>query len=371
MTAKHYLPLLILPLVVLAFFAWRRYGPVNATAVPGRWSAEQAQIWYDKEPWLVGANFIPSTAINQLEMWQADTFDTITIDKELGYAEGIGMNVMRVFLHNLLWEQDAEGFKQRIDTFLQIADRHHIKIMFVLFDSCWNDDPKPGKQPAPVMGKHNSGWVRAPGTKRLNELSTWPGLKAYTQGVLTAFATDKRVLLWDLYNEPTNSGYGDGVLPLLTETFRWARAVRPSQPITVCQWDDSRRVTAFAFANSDVISFHNYEDAPKLEKAIQGMSKMERPLICTEYMARTKNSLFSTCLPVMKKYRVGAINWGLVKGKTNTIYSWTEPMPNGQEPTVWFHDIFRPDGSAFDQRETTLIRQLTATNATAKPVAQR
>jgi hypothetical protein len=325
-----------------------------------RWTAQQANNWYKTQPFLVGANFIPSTAINQLEMWQADTFDPTTIDKELGYAEGIGMNVMRVFLHNLVWEQDAEGFKKRIDQFLQIADKHHIKIMFVLFDSCWNDDPQLGKQPEPVTGKHNSGWVRAPGTKRLFDSRTWAGLEQYTKGVLTAFANDKRVLVWDLFNEPSNSGYNDAVVPLLTKTFTWAQAVRPSQPITAGWWNDHELSNDVMFGQSDIITFHNYNEAPKLEAQIIDLQKrFGRPLICTEYMARTRNSTFQSSLPIFKKYKVGAINWGLVKGKTNTIYAWNAPMPDGKEPPVWFHDIFRPDGSVFDPAETALIKQLT------------
>ena len=116
---------------------------------PLRWTEQQANDWYRNQPWLVGANYIPSTAINELEMWQADTFDPQRIDLELGWAESIGMNTMRVFLHDLLWKQDAAGFRQRIDTFLTIAARHHIRPMFVLFDSCWNPNPRLGKQPSP------------------------------------------------------------------------------------------------------------------------------------------------------------------------------------------------------------------------------
>jgi hypothetical protein len=86
-----------------------------------RWTEKQANDWYAEQPWLVGSNYIPATAINQLEMWQADSFDPQRIDLVLGWAESIGLNTMRVFLHNLLWQQDATGFQKRIDTFLSIA----------------------------------------------------------------------------------------------------------------------------------------------------------------------------------------------------------------------------------------------------------
>lgn len=331
---------------------------ITAQAAP-RWSTEQANQWYGRQPWLVGSNFIPSTAINQLEMWQAETFDPRTIDRELGYAENIGMNTMRVYLHNLAWERDGDGFKKRIEEYLVIADKHHIRTMFVLFDSCWNDNPKPGPQPAPKPGVHNSGWVRAPGTERLFDSRTWGGLEGYTKDILKTFGKDSRVLAWDLFNEPSNSGYMDSVMPLLRKAFEWAKEANPSQPITAGWWNDHPLSNEFIFDNSDIITFHNYGPADQLEAQIKELQKMKRPVICTEYMARTRGSLFETCLPVFKQYHVGAINWGLVKGKTNTIFAWDTPLPGVNEPPVWFHDIFRPDGTVYSQKEIDFIKKLT------------
>jgi hypothetical protein len=150
----------------------------------------------------------------------------------------------------------------------------------------------------------------------------------------------------------------DAVVPLLTKVFEWAREVNPSQPITSGWWNDHPMSNKVMFDNSDIITFHNYSDAAHLEVQIKDFEKMGRPLICTEYMARTRNSLFETNLPVFKKYHVGAINWGLVKGKTNTIFAWDTPMPDTDEPPVWFHDIFRPDGTVYSQKEVDLIRSL-------------
>lgn len=325
-----------------------------------RWPAERANAWYAKQGWLVGCNFVPSTAINELEMWQADTFDPATIDKELALAEGLGMNVVRVFLHNLLWETDKAGFKQRIDQFLTIADKHHIKVMFVLFDSCWNDDPKLGKQPDPKPGVHNSGWARAPGTKRMFDSRTWGGLEAYVKGVVGTYANDERVLIWDVFNEPSNSGYMDAVVPLLKKSFEWARAANPDQPITAGWWHAHPLSNEVMFGNSDIITFHSYLSPGSLKSQIEQLQRdYGRPVICTEYLSRGQNSTFEGCLPIFKKYNVGAMNWGLVKGKTNTIYSWYKKIPSGEEPSVWFHDIYRPDGSAFSPVEVNFIKSIT------------
>ncbi|MFZ9687931.1 MAG: glycoside hydrolase family 2 TIM barrel-domain containing protein [Chitinophagaceae bacterium] len=323
------------------------------------WTAESANDWYSKQPFYVGANFLPSSAINQLEMWQAESFDAETISKELGWASSIGMNVMRVYLHDLAWQIDPAGFKKRMADFLAIAAKHKIKILFTVFDDCWNPDAYPGKQPNPKPGVHNSGWVRSPNIAVHDNPMRWNHLEAYVKDVLSTFKDDTRILMWDLYNEPGNSGYGLGSMELLKRTFEWAWFVRPSQPLTTGTWYDNKDFNDFAIANSDVISFHNYNDAQKLEKEILEKMKFGKPLICTEYMARTRNSTFQTCLPIFKKYKVAAINWGLVAGKSNTIYQWSKPIPDGSEPELWFHDVFRKDGSPYKKEEIDAIKAAT------------
>jgi Cellulase (glycosyl hydrolase family 5) len=331
--------------------------PVKAKSAP--WSIAKANAWYAKHAWLTGADYIPATAINQLEMWQADTFDPITIDKELGWAESIGFNTMRVFLHSIAWKQDPEGFKKRMDKFLSIAAKHKIEPMFVFFDDCWNKEPKAGKQPAPRPGIHNSGWMQDPGQPASNNTALFAGLEKYVTDVMTRFAHDKRILLWDLYNEPGNSGKKDSTLPLLTRITITARNVNPDQPISIGLWDWSfEKLNIFQAANSDIITYHNYDEPDKHRRVIQLLKVSGRPLICTEYMARIRGSRFENVLPLLKKENVGAINWGFVNGKTNTIYAWDTPLPDGSQPKEWFHDIFWKDGRVYKQEEVDLIKKL-------------
>jgi hypothetical protein len=326
----------------------------------GRWTATKANEWYKQKGWLRGCDFIPSSAINQLEMWQASSFDTATINKELGFAESIGLNCMRVFLHHLAWQQDPAGFKQRVDTYLQIAAKHHIVTIFVFFDDCWNETYKSGTQPAPKPGIHNSGWLRDPGKLLYDDPAIILVLEKYVKDIFTTFKNDKRILVWDLYNEPGNSSYQNKSLPLLQKIFQWGRQVNPSQPLTAGVWSrELHELNAFQLANSDVISYHNYEDEKKHQECIDSLKKYNRPLVCTEYMARLRNSTFFNIMPVLKAQRIVAINWGLTAGKTNTMYAWDTPMPGGSEPKTWFHDIFRPDGSAYDKKETDFIKSLT------------
>jgi hypothetical protein len=358
-----------------------------ATAQTPRWTAKAAADWGAAQPWLVGSNYIPATAINELEMWQADTFDPQRIDLELGWAEGLGMNTMRVFLHDLLWKQDPDGFKRRIDTFLRIADKHKIRPLFVLFDSCWDPAPQLGKQHAPTPGVHNSGWVQSPGASALADKSQYGRLEAYVKGVVGAFAADKRILGWDVWNEPDNvntssydklevKGKPELVLALLPQVYSWARATGASQPLTSGVWKGDWSVPGKLSAmekvqvdESDVISFHNYDAGDEFEKRIQWLQPYHRPILCTEYMARGNKSTFEGSLPVAKKYKVAAINWGLVAGKTQTYLpwdSWKKPYTD-REPSVWFHEVFRTDGTPYREDEVVFIRRLTGAASKAKP----
>lgn len=324
------------------------------------WSKSRAITWQTENGWLRGCNFIPSSAINQLEMWQEESFDPATIDKELGWAENIGMNCMRVYLHHLAWEIDKKGFKNRVEKYLKIANSHGIKTIFVFFDDCWNATYKAGKQPAPKTGIHNSGWVRDPGDLLFEKPELMLTLEAYVKDILTTFKADKRIALWDLYNEPGNSDYGNKSIPLLLNVYKWGWEVRPSQPLSTGIWNDRLKdLNIIQLENSDVITYHNYSNPKNHQHAIDTLKTYNRPLVCTEYMARRFNSLFSNIMPMLKKENIGAINWGLVAGKTNTKYEWGHPIPDGSEPALWFHEIFRKDGTPYKQEEVEIIKKLT------------
>ncbi len=352
--------------------------PKHDPELAHRWSTQKAEAWSQKAGWLVGCNYIPHNAINQLEMWQTETFDPFLIDKELGWAAGLGFNTVRVFLHHLVWEQDPQDFLYRINQFLTIAHKHGIKTMFVLFDAVWDPFPKLGKQPEPRYNVHNSGWVQCPGFDVLNDTARYEDLHSYVHGIVSAFKDDERVLIWDLFNEPDNmntASYNDIdyalhkaelSMLLLKKTIQWVRAINPIQPITMApwqyDWSDHDKLTAldnYMFTHSDVISFHCYEKKRGTEKRIIELKRYGRPMMCTEYMARPV-STFKDVLPVLKKHGVGAYNWGFVAGKSQTHCPWDSwAKPYEQEPELWFHDIFRANGEAFDAKEVAFLKRIT------------
>jgi hypothetical protein len=383
-----------------------------------RWSEEKIWKWYEKQPWLVGTNFITSSAINQLEFWQEDTFDLELIEKELKLSASIGMNTHRVFLHDLLWEQDPIGFVKRIDQYLTISEKYGIKTMFVFFDGVWHPSPKLGKQPEPLLNVHNSGWVQSPGANLLRDTLAYHKLEQYVKGIIKHFANDERVLIWDLYNEPAQLGiashdiskqraielYGQiGIeindenypmynlkqiddrtnkqyytLQLLKKAVGWVREINPSQPITTgiynwdSDWGDFKQLSEldqFILSSSDIISFHEYGDKASGIKRIDQLNKYNRPLMCTEYLNRNNNTggwidgkegnTFEAYLPLFKKKKVAAYNWGFVSGKTGTIYPWKswDSIYTGA-PEKWHHDIFYKDGEPFSEKEVRFIKEI-------------
>lgn len=340
------------------------------------WDAARARAWQAERGWRVGCNFVPSSASNELEMWQAETFDPPTLERELGFAAELGFTSLRVFLHDLAWKQDPSGFLERIEAFLAAADRVGLGVLPVLFDGVWNPQPQPGPQAEPRPRVHNSGWVQSPGAAVLADPERQDALAPYVKGVIDRFRDDPRIDGWDLFNEPDNPNlpYRDLEIPdkaqraleLVRKAFAWAREVEPAQPLTVGvwygEWGDAElsEIQRVSLERSDVISFHCYGDLADLTRRVSALRRYERPLLCTEFMARTLGSTFDPHLGWMKQQGVGAYCWGFVAGRIQTEYSWDSWVKTyDDEPSTWFHDVLRPDGSPYDSDEVAYIRSLT------------
>lgn len=349
------------------------------------WTKEKANAWFEEKGWVSGCDYIPAYAINQLEMWQEETFNPEAIDRELGWAEDLGFNCMRVFLHHALWEADSDGFKGRIEKYLEISSSHGISTMFVFLDDCWCENYALGKQPEPKKGVHNSGWAKDPGALFYGEAGSGldyaadtaavaARLEAYVTDVLTHFKEDTRIYAWDLYNEPGGGQdphrYYERSFPLLKDIFRWARRVNPSQPLTAGVWSPLLgEMNVWQIENSDIVTYHTYESPESHQAMIDTLKAYGKPMVCTEYMARTQNSTFQNILPMLRRENVGAINWGFVAGKSNTIFGWEtmhEPCPT-DEPEVWFHDILRRDGTPYSEDEVECIKAVNGKTISVVP----
>lgn len=348
---------------VLAAFSCQRKD------VPGeRWSEERAWAWYKAQPWPVGCVYMPSYAGTPVEIWGKEYFRPEVVDRELGLAEGLGFNAIRLFLCDLVWQDDPEGFMERLEETVRLADKHGLRILMTFFTNGGTiKDPFLGPQPQPVPGVHNSVWMSSPGRDVVNDPSRWPVIERYLKAVMTRYKDDPRILAWCLYNEPENTK-GFDTLPFLEAVFRWAREVNPSQPLTAPMWATpearsyNKEISEFICASSDVISFHSYNDSTKCRSFIEYALQFGRPVICSEWMARSRGSDYFSILPLFKEYRIGCFSYGLVNGKQQCHYPWNpveegKPVPFTEEPEVWFHDLFRPDGTPYSEEEVRFIRE--------------
>ena len=346
-----------------------------------RWTPERAAAWRREAGWLIGCNYLPAYAANQIEMWSGATFDPASIDREIADAASLGFNALRVYLHDLAFAEDTSGFLARFDRLLGLAAGRGLRIIPVIFDSVWNPSPPAGRQPEPKPGVHNAGWVQSPGVAVLRTPARFAALEDYVRAVVGRFRDDHRIVLWDLWNEPDNpntSSYGGAdlgagkaavVAPLLAAAFAWARAAAPAQPLTsgiwAGRWDEAHltQLQRLQLELSDVITFHCYEAPAVMAARIAELRRLGRPLVCTEYMARTQGSTFASILPLLHREGVGAVSWGLHRGRSQTHLpwdTWARPCPG--EPEVWFHDILWPNGRPYRQDEVDLIRAIAGTD---------
>lgn len=339
-----------------------------------RWSSQRAAVWAETSGWLFGCNFTPSTSGNQLEMWSPATFDLDTIERELSWAAGLGMNVVRVYLHDLLWSDDSDGLLGRLEQVLAVAAANGIRMMPVLLDGVWNPNPQLGVQGDPVPGVHNSMWVQSPGSSILYREEAWDSLVPYVQGVTSRFKHDERIVAWDLFNEPDQldidtivAGNRDAKsaasVGLAAHVFDWVREVDPSQPLTIGLWEYVDATPAESPLNelilerSDVTSFHCYFAESQLRSVLSSLKSHGRPMVCTEWLARSEGSTVDL-LEVFNEEGVGAINWGLVDGRTQTKRPWRTWWEAVDDNEPWFHELLHADGTPYDVDEIAVIRSV-------------
>lgn len=353
-----------------------------------RWSEADAKDWWQARPWVCGFNFLPSSAVNFIEMWHADSFDMPTIERELGWAAGIGFNAIRVNLPFLGWMKDRDGLMDRLDRLMGAAAARGIDTVPCLFDDCGfgGEEPQWGAQPDPVPGIHNSRAVASPGRAAVLDMALRPALATYVADVVGTFRADRRVLFWDLYNEPGNrmdfdlteysefdAGLEAHALSLMEQSFAAAREVAPEAPLTVAAWTtplpDSdahpyqTEIDRSALLHSDIITFHAYWNRDRVARFIDHLEVLDRPLLCTEWMARQIDSRISDQLALFHERNVGCFQWGLVRGRTQTWLPWPDDLVRAHggrvDRSLWFHDLLDQDGQPYDEDEIDTIRALT------------
>ena len=327
------------------------------------WSTEKANTWYKSKKWILGFNFVTSTAVNSTEMWQSESFDIASIEKELAVAAECGYNSCRVFLQYIVWQNEKDRFIANFDRFLDVCKKNAITVLPIFFDDCAFSGREPylGKQDDPRPGIHNSGWTASPGFTIADDPSCQENLKLYVQTMIGKYKNDERIIAWDLYNEPGNSSRKEKSHNLLKNVFAWARECNPSQPLTTGIWaygDFDKIVIEL----SDIISFHDYRNIESTKEKIAMLKKYNRPMLCTEWLHRPNDCTFETHMPFYKSENIGIYQWGLVNGKTQTHLNWDKEKNKDGPPKIWQHDIFTKDFKPYSVDEIALIKKTAGIN---------
>ena len=327
--------------------------------VHNRWDNRRTWLWYENIGIVKGVNYVPRNAVNSTEMWMEDSFDPEVIGEEIGWAQDAGYTTLRVQLQYAVWKEDPAGFLDRVNKFLELAEDHDLQVVPVLFDgrNFAQADPVVGPQPEPVPGAYNARWTPSPGESAVKDRSAWPDLERYVKDVIGTFKRDDRVVYWDLYNRAGDDELWETALPLMDQTFNWAREVDPQQPLAMAAWTRyESAMTTRMLERSDIITFQSFESAGQVEALLLLLARYDRPIICSDWLMRQRGNTFENLLPLFSVNHVGWFNQGLVNGKTQ---GWIqqEKFRSDTQPDLWQHDVFKPDGAAYDEEEIKLVQE--------------
>lgn len=355
-----------------------------------RWTARQAWDWYEKRPWIMGINYVPSITLHASELWQEDTHAEVikSVRGEFALMNDIGLNGVRMFLPFNIWYHDREKFLDRVDNFLDELDNAGITMMPVLFNDCVgfgrpkNIEPRApkgwhaydighhgGHKDNPFTGeKEKVGWIY------WDEPEWRPVMEEYLRAVIGRFKNDARIYAWDLWNEPGNSNRSDMSIPYLKRAFEIARELDPVQPLTVAPWtypadfginpdSDVAPIARLALDESDIVTFHQYEGFDRVKNVVKGLKREGRPMMNTEWLNRIQGNLIQDNLPLYHDEGIGSYSWGLVAGKSQHFLPWDELWKNRDLPlNLWQHDLFDTFHTAYDPEELNLMRRLSPKN---------
>jgi hypothetical protein len=330
--------------------------PVNKKELMDqRWTVTRAHEYMQSYGVIKGCNFVPSYCKSPMQHFI--DFREDIIRKELGYAKKAGLNSIRLWIPCFAWQSDRQTFYQVLDKYLEICNEMQFSIMATL--TCYSIKKDTFQEKLEVKpqrfypGVHIQP-LEIEGIYR-READDWPVIREYYQEITKRYGDNRTIIVWDLYNEAWEKDRD-----LQEHLFQWVREVDPGQPLTAC-WG--------AHDYSDVITFHTYQppggkkrdELPGLlsfEEEINYALSYNRPVLCTEWLARTFGNNFQNVLPVFAAYNIGFYFWGLVAGSGQYRFPWNWPE-GAPEPYLWFHEILYPDGHPYKREEIDMIRDFT------------
>ncbi|NOX97778.1 MAG: cellulase family glycosylhydrolase [Nitrospirae bacterium] len=289
---------------------------------------DNSENWQDVH----GANYIPSYARNSIEIWE--NFNPEVIDRELGYAQSLGLNSVRVWLDYRPYAHNPGLMLKRIEAFLCLCDKHKLTVILILFDSCGIEEKDLREKGENLHWKR---WIKNPGYDYLFP-EHWDRFKKYIKDIVGTFLNDHRVLAWDVMNEPwcqikpDNDEQKRVIMRFVKHFAKQVRNLNPDAPITigVTTLDRAEQVEDLI----DLISFHSYDTEPEkwellLKKANQYAKLKGKPILLTEWgypawgtevsagrLLTDKDQLdfYEKIMPLVRESKIGWYFFDLIMG---------------------------------------------------------
>eukprot|EP01084_Bolivina_argentea_P234273 394403_1 len=313
----------------------------------------------DTSKWF-GAEYTPSTASNSL-WWYYYSNYTEEIDRELNFIENkLSFNSLRMFLHNMVFDAGSDQYIKYIDDFLNRTLSHNIKAGFVFFDDCWNMNGANISAPCqPTPGVHNGCWMTCP-QQNQRDINNITQFKPYVTDIIQHFQHDKRILFWEIYNEPKQQS--NFSITLRNTAYEWIKNINTTIPVISC-WDNNN--------NTDISDMHRYDNNfVGWKKQIAFGDNGNKGTVITEGGARWYTGYADTGSPIevinfMEAYRNNTdnkwypgifMNWEVMIGNTNTRWHWGSKAYS-PEPNIPFDGYLFPDGTPVSYTEIYIIQR--------------
>ncbi|MGI6713538.1 MAG: cellulase family glycosylhydrolase [Bacilli bacterium] len=348
-----------------------------------KWSKEKAWAWYNQQNWIRGFCYYPSCCVDLIEMWQEYNWDNVkkTINHEMKLAKDWGFNAVRIITSFEVYLDQHDAMMEHLEEFIMICDQHQIKVMVCLGNDCLVSKSNYKK---PIYGEqkceyfYHSGKAISPhivmndfGYSLTDDEENVEKYLAYIDEIVGKYAKDKRVLLWDIFNEPGNSKRDMLSYEIMKKSFEIARKHQTIQPCAACCWSYDKHNRPYkeielkALEMSDVILYHGYMDFKKHHRTVRWLKKTyDRPLFNTEWLHRIWHNNVKNLFPYFRKHKIACFNWGLVRGKSQTNEPWEwlfnvyhQGHGKDWDFTKWQHDLIRSNGQPYDFEEEKIIKR--------------
>ena len=355
-----------------------------------KWSKEKVWDWYNSRPWIRGCNFMSSDCANRVDQWQEYGFEERfeTTKRELALVAETGFNSIRIIPEFIVWLKEHDGFMERFEHYIAEADKNGISCMVVLGNDCM--PPKEEALKRMNLGEQHVDWgyhggrkvsqhgvFNGAGYSLLDEPEYAEKYYEFVREIVTKYKDDERILLWDVFNEPGNSGRKSMSLPHLMKFFEIIRNIDPIQPLTVGIWsqtvdlDNLLEIEKIGLENSDIITYHNYSSYENNIEEMHLLKKLERPVMNTEWLARCCKNTVEEMFPLYFLEKIGCYCWGFVAGKYQTYEPHNNVWYNYKDNpdsylnwdfdfSKWFHDLYRPSLNPYVPKEIYLIKKFSS-----------